>query len=111
MRSAALADYRLVSPRLVYITSLIVMCAELVAAAELISPTTRSMCRLVGSCMMLLYAIAIAINFVRGRRNVHYGCSWRSISIIDIATSGAGVLVPTLLYASIDLLLSRPDAL
>ena len=86
---------------------------------------------------MLLYAVAIAINMVRGRREIDCGCSLQSrpigrwmvvrnlllalalavtalpvtqrvLGIIDVATSGAGVLVLTLLYASLDLLLSQP---
>jgi uncharacterized membrane protein YphA (DoxX/SURF4 family) len=48
--------------------------AELSVAAALLIPVTRGMAALSGAVLMLLYALAIAVNLGRGRRELACGC-------------------------------------
>ena len=135
---ATLADYRLVPRVLLRATGALVVALEVVVAIGLLWPTTRSVSGVVGAGVMVLYGAAIAINLVRGRREIDCGCSlrrrpigrWmvvrnlvfatallvialpvapRALSVGDVATIAAGLLVLALLYGSLDLLLGRPD--
>jgi hypothetical protein len=132
---ATLADYRLVPRAVLHVASGLVIGVEVAVAVGLIWPATRAACSVIGAGVMLLYGAAIAINLARGRREIDCGCSlrrrpigrWmvvrnllfavvlpvlalpvgpRELGTGDIATLGAALLVLTLLYGSLDLLLS-----
>jgi len=134
---ATLADYRLVPRALLPVTGMLVIALEVGVAAGLIWPTTRAASSVIGAGLLLAYGLAIAINLVRGRREIDCGCSlrrrpigrWmvarnlifaavllvialpvapRALGVGDIATIAAGLLVLALLYGSLDLLLGRP---
>jgi hypothetical protein len=132
---ATLADYRLVPQALLYLVVLLVVGMEVVVTAGLIWPATRAAAGVLGAGVMLLYGAAIAINLVRGRREIDCGCSlqrrpigrWmvvrnlvcagallvltlpiapRELGAGDVATIGAALLVLASLYGSLGLLLS-----
>jgi hypothetical protein len=136
---ATLDDYRLVPRALSRVAGAIVIALECTVAAGLIWPASRAASAVVGATLFLLYAASIAINLIRGRREIDCGCSlqrrpigrWmvvrnlifaaalmtlvlpvvqRPLGIGDAATIAAGVCVLALLYVSLDLLLGRPDA-
>jgi hypothetical protein len=136
---ATLADYRIVPRALVPTTGALVITLEGAVALGLVLPATRAVCALAGAGLLLVYGAAIAINLVRGRREIDCGCSlqrrpigrWmvvrnvslaaallvcavpiseRALGIADAVTIGAGLFVLILLYASLDLLLGRKPA-
>ena len=73
--SGVLADYRLLSVRATGICAAAVIGAELCLGIGLLMPTGRNF-TLAGSALVLvLYAGAIAVNLVRGRRFIDCGCS------------------------------------
>lgn len=136
---ATLADYRLVPRKMSGLAGVAVIALEGAVTVGLLWPATRAACAVIGAGLMVVYALAIAINLIRGRREIDCGCSlqrrpigrWmvirnllfaaalliltlpvaqRPLSIGDAATIAAGVFVLALLYVSLDLLLGRPDA-
>jgi hypothetical protein len=135
---ATLADYRLVPRPLLQVSGVLVVALEAGVAAGLLWSTTRAVSSVIGAGLMLTYGAAIAINLIRGRREIDCGCSlqrrpigrWmvvrnvifaaallvvavpvapRALGAGDVATIAAGLLVLALLYGSLDLLLGRPD--
>ncbi|MBS0377552.1 MAG: methylamine utilization protein MauE [Proteobacteria bacterium] len=52
----------------------LVAAAEALAAAGLLVGTTRPAAALLGAALLLLYAVAIAVNLARGRRELSCGC-------------------------------------
>ena len=72
--AATLDDYRLVPRTLVRIVAGLVVCIELIIAFCLIVPATRSAALVASAVLLSIYAAAIAINLVRGRRHIDCGC-------------------------------------
>jgi hypothetical protein len=54
--------------------ALLVPFTEALVACGLLLPRSRSAAALVGSCLLLAYAAAIALNLMRGRRELSCGC-------------------------------------
>lgn len=131
-----LADYRLVPPRLVTFTALVLAVVELAIAAMLLWPETRFPGGVAGAALLGIYASAIAINLARGRKDLDCGCglrprviggwmvarnlivatllgllwlptSGRALGAADLATIAGTLVIAALLYASIELLLGR----
>ena len=129
--AATLADYRVIPRASVPAMGVLVVALEAALALGLLWPTTRAMSAAVGAGLLLVYAAAIAVNLVRGRREIDCGCSlqrrpigrWmvirnlslaaallvcavpivaRALGVADAATIGAGLLVLILLYTSVD---------
>lgn len=133
--TATLADYRLIPRAFLRVAGVLVIAIEGVVAAGLIWPDARGACGVIGAGVLLVYGAAIAINLIRGRPEIDCGCSlqrrpiayWmvvrnllfalallvlalpiapRPLVAGDVATIGGALLVTTLLYGSLDLLLS-----
>ena len=137
--AATLADYRLIPRVFVTATGALVIALEGAVALGLVLPATRATCAVMGAGLLLVYGAGIAINLIRGRREIDCGCSlrrrpigrWmvvrnaslaaallvcavpiaeRALGITDAVTICAGLLVLILLYAALDLLLGRKPA-
>jgi Methylamine utilisation protein MauE len=134
--AATLAEYQLVPQSLVGFSALGLGMMELASAAALLWPATRAMGGAAGAALLVIYAIAIAINLARGRRDLDCGCglqpraigawmvvrnlviaallcllllpaSGRALGIPDFATIAAALIVGALLYASVESLFGR----
>ena len=134
----SIADYQLVPPALVPITGWLVSLLEIAIASGLLFATTRVIAATLGAALLCLYAIAMAINLYRGRRDLDCGCSFggtrqsisellvlrnvllavlllasslpasdRGLGALDVFTLGAGVLVASLLYATLNTLIEN----
>jgi hypothetical protein len=133
---ATLAEYRLAPHALLWVAGAGVILLELAVALGLIWSTTRPTFAFVGAGLLVVYSGAIALNLIRGRRDIDCGCGterrpigrwmvWRNgllaitvltaslpvtgrtMGWIDIVTVSAGVLVAILLYAALDTLLGK----
>ncbi len=67
-------NYRLVSHRLVPLTAGLVVLCEACAALGLLLPPTRVAAALAACALLLLYAVAMGINLLRGRTSIDCGC-------------------------------------
>lgn len=67
------AAYRLLPPRFAR-ASLVVPVLEALVAIGLLVPATRALGACGGACLLGLYAVAIAVNLRRGRRELSCGC-------------------------------------
>ena len=72
--AATLDDYRVVPQRLVRLVAGFVVAIELIIALCLTVPGTRSAALITGAVLLSIYAAAMAINLVRGRRHIDCGC-------------------------------------
>jgi hypothetical protein len=73
--AATLGEYRMLPGALVRPAAALVVAAELVVAGALLSPAARQIGLAGAAALLLLYAAAIAINLVRGRRHIDCGCA------------------------------------
>jgi hypothetical protein len=134
--AATLGEYRLVPESLVAFAAAALGLLELATAASLLWPTTRSIGGVAGASLLVIYALAMAINLARGRRDLDCGCglkpraigvwmvarnlivaallsllllpeSGRALALPDFATIAAALVVGALLYASVELLFGR----
>lgn len=133
----ALVEAYALLPSGLHAAALLIPALELLVGAALLLPATRRAAALGGACLLLLYALALATNLLRGRRELSCGCGgfaaeapiapWmvlrnlllaallaasaatasRPLQAVDGLTVGAGVLTATLLYMSIDRLLGQ----
>lgn len=71
---AQLAEYRLLPEALVPGTARVLMLLEFAVALGLVLPLLRQPAALVAAGLLALYAIAIAVNLVRGRHHIDCGC-------------------------------------
>ncbi len=71
---SALAGYRLLPDALVPATARGLPAAELGVAAALLVPALTPVGAAAGAAMLALYAAAVAINLLRGRREIDCGC-------------------------------------
>jgi hypothetical protein len=69
------ANYRLLPDRLVTPFALALPCLEIAVALGLLLPTTRSVAALLAAALLLLFALAMAVNLLRGRRDIDCGCA------------------------------------
>lgn len=103
--AATLADYRMVPRNLVNICAGLVAAGEVILGAGLVVPVTRSAALLGSGLLLTLYAAAMAINLLRGRRHIDCGCmgpaarqtlsGWlvaRNVVIALVAALSAGAL-------------------
>jgi len=68
--------YRLVPAMLIPAFSLFIPLAEIAAALLLLIDSTRRVGGTLATVLLALYAVAIGINLLRGRRDLDCGCSW-----------------------------------
>lgn len=99
---ATVGDYRILPQRLAFPSALILIGLELALGIALWFPMARSLA-LVGSAGLLtLYATAIGVNLLRGRRHIDCGCSapglrqplrtglvWRNLALAAAAMAGS----------------------
>ncbi|MBV8784347.1 MAG: methylamine utilization protein MauE [Gammaproteobacteria bacterium] len=133
---ALVEAYALLPPGL-HVAGLLIPWLELLVGAGLLLPGARRAAALGGCALLVLYALALATNIARGRRDLSCGCggfaaeapiaTWmvlrnlllatllalsatvapRRLEAVDALSIGAGVLIATLLYMSIDRLLGQ----
>ena len=72
--AATLADYRLVSRDWLRPAAMLVVAVELILAAGLIAAATREPALIATAVLLLVYAAAMGINLLRGRRHIDCGC-------------------------------------
>jgi hypothetical protein len=71
---AQLAEYRLLPPVLTPAASLMLAAIELALAPLLLLPATRAVAGYAAAALLIGYAIAIAVNLLRGRSHIDCGC-------------------------------------
>jgi hypothetical protein len=79
--------------------------AEGLVAIGLLLPRTRAAAALAGACLLALYAAAIALNLLRGRRELSCGCggpderrpiaAWMVTRNLGLAVALSGVALPS----------------
>ena len=72
--SATLGDYRLVPRALLTLVAGLVVAFEFILAAGLIIPVTSSLAMFGSAALLTLYAFAMGLNLLRGRRHIDCGC-------------------------------------
>lgn len=72
---AAFAGYRILPERLVPAASVFVVLCELAAGIGLLAPGAGAAPALLAAALLTTYAVAIAINLARGRRDIDCGCT------------------------------------
>jgi hypothetical protein len=137
---AALADYGLLPARWVHAGARTLTAGETCIAAALCVPALSRVAAGVAAIMLMVYAVAIAVNLLRGRRDIDCGCgagaaqplrfalilrnailattaaaaalpaTARPMSWIDGLTIGGGVAAAAALYAAVDALLANAPA-
>lgn len=137
--TATLRDYRLLPGALVPAAALALVFTEFFVAGGLLASALRGVVLwpVVGAiALLLLYAAAISINLVRGRRELDCGCSFnrkaigggmvarngvlagllglsllqasgRALGVMDIVLIGAALLAAVLIYQAAELLLGQ----
>jgi len=68
-------NYRLLPAQFVTPTALVLPCVEIAVSVGLLFPATRPGAALVATALLLLFAAAMAINLLRGRRDIDCGCA------------------------------------
>lgn len=82
-----LAGYRLLPARLVSAASFLLPALECLIAAGLLIPEARARASVAGAALLAVYALAMGLNLLRGRRQLDCGC---------LGPRGGGVISPTL---------------
>ncbi len=72
--AAAVAGYRILPARLARPASLALLASEFALAAVLLWSAQRTAAGLAAAALLGLYAFAVAVNLVRGRRHIDCGC-------------------------------------
>jgi len=72
--ATTLANYKVLPESLTRQGVYLLPVAELMIGAALLIPTTRAIAALAAGGLLCLYTTAIAINLLRGRRNIDCGC-------------------------------------
>ena len=102
---ATMAEYRLLPPALARPASLAVVAAELAVATALVLSPARAAGYTGAATLAALYAVAIGVNLLRGRRDLDCGClgaggretiSWWLVgrNLVLVAVALAGVTPP-----------------
>jgi Methylamine utilisation protein MauE len=102
---AAFRAYELVPAPLVWVAGLLPV-LELAVAAALLPALSRSGAAAAGAALLLLYAAAMAVNLVRGRRDLDCGCGGPSAR----RTIGTWMVWRNLLLAALLAALWLPSA-
>lgn len=71
---AQLAEYRLLPAGLIALAATLLAVLELTVAVSLVIPATRALAGMVAAALLVGYAVAIAINLIRGRSYIDCGC-------------------------------------
>jgi Methylamine utilisation protein MauE len=100
--AATLAGYQVLPARLVSPASLLVPILECLIAAGLLIPSACEWAAFAGAALLAVYAAAMGLNLLRGRRQLDCGCLgprgggvisgalvWRNI-LVALALAGAG---------------------
>jgi uncharacterized membrane protein len=96
-----LAGYRVLPARLVSAASLLVPTLECLIAIGLLVPSVRERASLVGGVLLAVYAAAMGLNLLRGRRQLSCGCLGpHGGGAISAALVGRNVLVALALAAA-----------
>ena len=69
------ADYRLLPDALSPAAARVVPLAELLVAALLVAPSTGAMGKVGAAGLLIVYAAAVGVNLLRGRRHIDCGCA------------------------------------
>lgn len=139
--AATLADYRIVPAVLVYSCSVLVTAVEFLIAVGLTVPSTRAAALVGTAALVLVYALAIGVNLLRGRRHIDCGCmgpalrqslsgwlivrnlvlaavalsaiaaSARAFVWLDMVTIAGGVVVLAFAYSAINRLIANAPEL
>ena len=72
---ATLAEYHLLSRRLVPLGALVLVVTELGLAVTLVAPPLRRAALLAAAGLLSIYGGAMAVNLARGRRHIDCGCA------------------------------------
>jgi hypothetical protein len=136
---ATFVEYRILPPGLARPTAILVVMMECALTLGLLLPEWRAVSAVAGGALLSVYALAIGVNLLRGRRDLDCGCTlqhrpiggWmivrnlvlgallliaalpvsnRPLGVPDIATILATLLVTALLYMAADLLLGRAQS-
>jgi Methylamine utilisation protein MauE len=101
---ATLAEYRLLSPRLVAPGAIALVVTEFALAVALVAPCVRTAGSVAAAVLLSIYGGAMAVNLARGRRHIDCGCAGpaarRPISALLVARNAVlaaaalGGLVP-----------------
>lgn len=89
---AQLAEYRLLPRVAVGLVARLLMGSELAVSLALLLPQLRARALLAGAALLVLYAAAVAVNLLRGRRRIDCGCAGRAAQGISwwmVARNGA----------------------
>lgn len=135
--SATVDEYRLLPAPAAPVVALMLALVETAVCVGLLWPEARALAATGGAALLLLYACAMAINLLRGRRDLDCGCglvrrsigmgmvvrngvlaaglalptldsTGRSLTLVDYVTVAAALVVGVLLYACVELLMARP---
>ena len=72
---ATMDEYQLIPRRLSGLAAMLLIVMELLAAMLVLIPAARTTGLMVMAGLLLIYALGIAINLLRGRRDIDCGCS------------------------------------
>src|SRR5439155_19636457 len=72
---ATLVEYRLLPAGLVPLAAALVVAVEVAAAGALLVPGARAAGLVSAATLLVVYGAAVAINLVRGRRDIDCGCA------------------------------------
>jgi hypothetical protein len=103
--AAAVAGYRLLPAALATPAAAAFVAAELLLAAALWTPL-RTEAALGAAALLALYALAIAVNLVRGRRDIDCGCG----GPLGRQALSEGLVLRNLAWAAAALACALPDA-
>lgn len=106
---AALAGYRLVPDPLLGLVTRAVPSIEIALGLGLLWPATRSLALIGTSTLLLVYALSIAVNLVRGRSYIDCGCggmaqplSWALVARNGVLAAAAGAVSGPTVQRSFD---------
>ncbi|MFV0276838.1 MAG: MauE/DoxX family redox-associated membrane protein, partial [Parahaliea sp.] len=98
-----LRDYQILPTATLALARWALPTAELVAGIALLTPLTRAFGALLGTALLLAYALAMAANLARGRANIDCGCAvgrrrtlswWLVLRNTVLATLSVALLLP-----------------
>lgn len=106
----ALIAYQLVPGSLIALVALILPVLELASAAALLFESFRGSGGLSAAALFALYALAMIVNLLRGRRDLACGCSWGVSSARAEPTVSAGLVARNLVLVGVTLVLALTPA-
>ena len=136
---ATLGEYQVLPQRIVPVAAALICFLELAVSAGLSWPGTRSVAAVLAAGLLLIYAAAMTLNLLRGRRDLDCGCgreptviagwlvirnlvlaalltllqmpvSSRALVLADYGTIAGGLIGIMLLFMSAEALFARPTA-